>query len=100
MTRDVHIYQPTKTAMQSGRGNTEVWRIDIQPERAKRPEPLMGWSGGGDTTQQLKLTFDSRDEAIAYAQRQGWHYTIEAPAERTLKAKSYADNFRYDRIRS
>jgi ETC complex I subunit conserved region len=100
MTREVRIYQPTKTAMQSGRGRVSDWRLEFVATEAKRVEPLMGWIGSGDTAQQVKLSFETRDDAIAHAQRQGWTYTVEEPLQRSPKPKSYADNFRYERIRS
>ncbi|MDX2103199.1 MAG: oxidoreductase [Alphaproteobacteria bacterium] len=100
MTREVRIYQPTKSAMQSGRAKCVVWRLEFVPAEAKRQDPLMGWIGSGDTATQVKLTFDSLEDAIAHAERQGWRYTVEQPATRVLRPKSYADNFSYHRLRS
>ena len=94
----VRIYQPPKTAMQSGQGNTRQWVLEYEPESARRVEPLMGWTSSRDTKNQVRLRFDTADEAVAYARKHGLMYTLERPHERKLKPKAYADNFRYDRL--
>ena len=93
------IYRPTKTAMQSGRANTRKWQLDYEPATPRRPDPLMGWSSAQDTLNQIKLRFATLDEAVAYAKRKGLDYVVIEPHERTPKPKSYAENFRYDRVR-
>jgi hypothetical protein len=93
------IYRPTKTAMQSGRALTRKWLLEFEQASQRRPDPLMGWSSAQDTLNQIKLRFDTLDEAKAYAEKHGLDYTIIEPHERSHKPKSYADNFRYDRIR-
>jgi len=92
------IFQPPKTAMQSGWANTHEWVLEFLPTTPRQPDALMGWSGGGDTQTQVKLTFETRDEAIAYAQRAGLDVEVERPQSRRVKPKAYADNFRYGRI--
>jgi len=94
----VRIFKPSKTAMQSGRAKTGQWVIE--PERSARldPEPLMGWVSSRDTLNQIRLKFDSREDAIAYARKQGWQYIVDSAHERRIKPKAYADNFRYDRL--
>ena len=96
----VRIYQPAKTAMQSGRGKAQEWVIEFEPTTAGGPEPLMGWSGGGNTNDQVQLIFPSRDEAIAHADKNGWTYTLVAAHDRRLRPKAYADNFKFDRYKS
>ncbi len=93
----VRIYQPTKSAMQSGRGRMQKWLMEPELTTARSPEPLMGWVSSGDTLNQVRLEFASREEAIAYAKRNGYDYAVQASAQRVLKPKSYAENFRYDR---
>ena len=93
------IFQPPKTAMQSGWAKTHaVGRWSSCRARAKRPDALMGWAGGGDTQTQVRLTFETREEAIAYADRAGLTYEVEIPHARKIKPKAYADNFRYGRM--
>jgi len=94
----VRIYQPTKTAMQSGNGSTKQWVMEFEPEARRERDSLMGWTSSGDTLGQVRLTFASKEEAIAHALRAGYAYTVQEPAARTLRPKSYSDNFRYDRI--
>ena len=93
------IYQRPKNAMQSGKALTSDWILEFAPAEAKKPDPLMGWSSAQDTLNQVQLRFDTLEEALAYANRSGLEYTIIEPNVRTPKAKSYADNFRYDRVR-
>ena len=42
----------------------------------------------------MRLRFDSKEEAIAYATRAGLVYRVEAPKLPTRKVVSYSDNFR------
>ncbi|OYZ24292.1 MAG: ETC complex I subunit, partial [Novosphingobium sp. 16-62-11] len=63
------IYQRPKNAMQSGKARTSDWILEFEPAEAKRPDPLMGWAGSGDTQAQVVLAFASQDEAQAYADR-------------------------------
>lgn len=93
----VRIYQPAKTAMQSGRAKTRHWLLEYEPIAAQRPDSLMGWSGHGDTRRQVKLRFETREEAIAFAERRGMEYEVEEPRVRKTRPKSYADNFRFGR---
>ncbi|HUC65155.1 MAG TPA: ETC complex I subunit [Stellaceae bacterium] len=93
------IYRPTKTAMQSGRAKTHKWVLDYEQATQRHPDPLMGWISAGDTLNQLHLSFDTLEEAVAYAQKRGLDYVVAPPHERLDKPKAYADNFRYDRPR-
>ena len=93
------IYKPARTAMQAGQAKTKEWLLEFEPRDAKRPDPLMGWAGSSDTLGQVTLQFAMRDEAIAYANKHGIDFDLEKPHTSTLKPKSYADNFRYDRVR-
>ncbi len=94
MVRRVRIFQPSKTAMQSGRANTRAWILRFEPSAPKITDPLMGWIGSADTRAQLRLTFASREDAIAYAERNGFAYIIDEPQARRIRPKSYAENFR------
>src|SRR5690606_35266544 len=93
------IYKPARTAMQSGRAKTKDWILEFEPKDPKRPDPLMGWMGSSDTLGQVRLSFETREEAVAYAKRHGIDFTLERPHTTKLIPKSYADNFRYDRVR-
>jgi len=88
------IYRPTRSVMQAGRANTKRWVLEFEPRSAPFIEPLMGWTGSADTLQQVRLTFASKERAIAFAERQGWSYAVSEPQESRIQPKSYADNFR------
>tara|TARA_B100001996_G_scaffold374607_1_gene353461 strand:+ start:538 stop:843 length:306 start_codon:yes stop_codon:yes gene_type:complete len=91
------IYKPSKTAMQSGRGKTEKWVLEFFQNSVTKREPLMGWLSGSDTQKQVKLNFDSKEDAIRYAEQNSIKYTLSEPKERKIKPKAYADNFSYSR---
>lgn len=91
---DVRIYQPSKTAMQSGMRNTRHWVLAFEPAARPIIDPLMGWVGSTDTRRQVRLTFESADEAIAFARRNGLSYRLIEPKSRQVRPKSYAENFR------
>ena len=92
------IYRPTKTAMQSGRAQTRKWILEYEPATPRRPDPLMGWASAADTLNEVQLRFNTCNEAVAFADRLGLDYTVIAPHDSVERPKSYADNFRYDRV--
>jgi hypothetical protein len=97
----LRIYRPAKSAMQAGRANTRCYRVEFVPDDRKEPDPLMGWSGSKDTRSQLSLQFDSKEAAIAYADKRGYPYEVwDDEPVKPPTAKAYADNFRFDRVES
>jgi hypothetical protein len=92
------IYCPAKSAMQSGLGRSKEWVLEHEPEARRDVDPLMGWTSATDMRGQLRLTFESREAAIAYAERNGIAYTVVEPTPRKFLKKSYAENFKYGRI--
>ena len=93
------LYQPAKTATSSGRAKSRYWLLEMEPAMAKSIDPLCGWSGSGDTQQQVQLKFPTREAALAYARRNGLEVSISAPRTRIVRPKSYADNFKYGRLK-
>jgi len=93
------IYKPAKTAMQSGSANVQRWVLDFAPEEARFKDPLMGWTGAGDTQAQVKLRFDTEKAAIAYAEKHGIPYSLSEPKrrKRNIRPGGYGDNFAYHR---
>jgi hypothetical protein len=87
------IYKPARTAMQSGTANTKEWVLDYEPEQPRVVEPLMGWTSSGDMKQELRLHFDSKEEAIAYCEREGIAYQVFESKPVKRQRISYADNF-------
>lgn len=90
---DARIYQPAKTAVQSGRAKTRYWLLEMEPRSRKEADRLIGWIGSDDTEQQISLKFPTKDAAIAYAERHGLTFQVFEPQERVVKPKSYAANF-------
>lgn len=93
------IHQPPKSAMQSGQRKRK-WVLEYEPATRRDPDPLMGWASAHDTLNEVQLRFDTLDEAIGFAKKHSLEYVVIEPHARTPKSKSYADNFRYDRVRA
>ena len=94
----VRIYQPPKSSMQSGRAHSGRWLLEFEPGAKREIEPLMGWTSAKETRNQIRLWFDSQEEAIAYAEKHGLMYSVETRKTRKIKPKAYADNFSYSRL--
>ncbi|MEO8715932.1 MAG: ETC complex I subunit [Acetobacteraceae bacterium] len=91
------IFQPPKSAMQSGRAQTDEWLLEFEPDSPRRPDPLMGWIGGADTITQVRLHFATRDEAVGYAETRGIPHVVELPRVRQVRPRAYAENFAFKR---
>ncbi|WP_411818143.1 ETC complex I subunit [Hyphococcus sp. DH-69] len=92
------IFKPAKTAMQSGKAKTSQWVLEFEAETARRIDPLMGWTSADETASgQVRLKFDTQEEAIAYAERNKLPFRIDAPREHTPNPKAYSDNFAFQR---
>jgi len=87
------IYQNPMNAMQSGQALSKKWVLEFEPSEARKPDPLTGWAGSGDTQRQVKLTFATADAARAYADKYGIAYSMVPTPNKTLKLQAYADNF-------
>lgn len=92
---NVKIYTPAKTTMQAGRGKTGQWLLEYELETPRGPETLMGWTASGDTLNQVRLQFPNSAEAVAFAEKKGWAYTVLPEQERVLTPRNYVDNFKY-----
>ena len=90
----VRIYQPAKTAMQSGRAKTKSWVLEYERDEPQFIEPVMHWTGTTTTKPQVKLKFATQQDAVNFAKRHGWSYYIEEPHSKKFQPKSYADNFK------
>jgi hypothetical protein len=92
------IYKPARTAMQSGQAKTREWLLVYEPEVARQIEPLMGWTASSDMKQQLRLSFATQEEAVAYAERHGIPFRVFEPKEPARRTIAYADNFSFRRV--
>ena len=91
------VYRPAKTAMQSGNARTKAWLLEYEPAVPRGIDPLMGWTSSADMRSQIQLEFDTKEEAAAYAEKNGIPFDLFEPHSPTPKPKAYADNFRFDR---
>jgi hypothetical protein len=93
------IYQPAKTAMQSGSAKTHQWVLEYAPASEREVDPLMGWTSSTDTQSQVRLKFDSREAAEAYAAEKGIEYDLIEPKPRkpVIRPRGYGENFATDR---
>jgi hypothetical protein len=91
------IYRPSQTATQSGRAKARFWVLEFEPTEPCEIDPLMGWTSSGDMKRQLRLNFATKDEAVAYADKNGLSYRIEESKPAPRKILSYSDNFRSTR---
>ncbi len=91
------IFRPAKTAMQSGKSNSQDWVLVYDPQSARKVEPLMGYTSSSDMLSQIKLKFSSKELAIDYAERNGIEFQVNEPHEQKRKRVSYSDNFSYTR---
>jgi hypothetical protein len=87
------IYRPAKTAMQSGKAKSKDWALEFEPDSARAPDPLMGWTQSRDMNGQVRLNFETQEEAIAYAQAHGIPFRVMEPKPIKRVLKAYADNF-------
>ena len=79
---------------QSGKANAGRWLLEFERQEAQRPDPLTGWNGSGDTKTQVRITFESKEAAIAYCERHGLQDPLVPAPPVRLKLQAYADNFR------
>ncbi len=91
------IYRPARTAMQSGQANTKEWMLDYEPAQPRIIEPLMGWTSSADMKQEVRLNFDSKEEAIAFCEREGIPYQVFESKPPVRQHISYSDNFAFPR---
>lgn len=93
------IYQPAKTAMQSGTAKAKGWTLEFAPETARDIDPLMGWTSSDDTQTQVRLRFDSREAAEEYARSKGIEFDVAEPKARKplIRQRGYGENFATDR---
>ncbi len=93
------IYQPSRNAMQSGTAKTHQWVLEFFPAESREIDPLMGWTGSGDTQAQVRLRFESREAAEAYAKANGIDYVATEPHKRqpNIRPRGYGENFATDR---
>ena len=93
------IFKPAKTAMQSGPGKTDIWILEFVQESPKKIDPLMGWTGSNYTQSQVRLSFENKEDAIAYAQKKDLPYFVTESQIRkpVIRKNGYGENFSTNR---
>nr|XP_010297618.1 PREDICTED: NADH dehydrogenase [ubiquinone] iron-sulfur protein 4, mitochondrial [Balearica regulorum gibbericeps] len=95
-TRKVHIFVPARNAMQAGVNNTKKWKMEFD-NRERWENPLMGWASTADPLSNMVLTFSTKEDAIAFAEKNGWSYDVEEKKIPKPKSKSYGANFSWNK---
>uniref|UniRef100_A0A3P9NWZ0 NADH dehydrogenase [ubiquinone] iron-sulfur protein 4, mitochondrial n=1 Tax=Poecilia reticulata TaxID=8081 RepID=A0A3P9NWZ0_POERE len=95
-TRKVHIFVPAKTAMQSGINSTKKWKMDFDT-RERWENPLMGWASTADPLSNMVLSFSSKEDAVAFAEKNGWSYEVTEKRTSKPRVKSYGANFSWNK---
>ena len=93
----IKIYKPAKTAMQSGLGKTKKWLAEYISDVDNIKDSLMGWNSSLDTQSQIKVFFDTKEQAIDWAKKNNFQFYVEQPKNKIIKPKSYASNFDINR---
>ncbi|NHM20748.1 ETC complex I subunit [Tritonibacter mobilis] len=93
------IYRPARNAMTSGMAKTRKWVLEYAPASAREVDPLMGWTSSSDTQSQVRLKFDSKEEALEYAEDHGIEVDVQDSKTRkpNLRAGGYGENFATNR---
>ena len=93
----IKIYKPSKSSMQSGLGKTKQWLVEYISEKDKTKDSLMGWNSSLDTKSQIKVFFETKEQAIVWAKKNNYQYFVVEPKKRKIKPKSYSSNFDINR---
>ena len=93
----IKIYKPAKTAMQSGLGKSKRWLAEYISNADNVKDKLMGWNSSLDTQSQIKIFFETKEQAIAWAKNNNYQFYVEEPKIKRIKPKSYASNFDINR---
>ena len=91
------IYKPSKSVTQSGSKKSEKWILEFKRESGSEIEPLMNWASSGDTQNQVKMKFSSKELAISFAEKNLLDYKVKETKKHKVKPKSYSDNFSYEK---
>ena len=93
------IFKPSKSAMQSGMGQTHTWILELEYDMSKSIDPLMGWTGSNDTNSQIQIKFQTKEAAIEYAKSNGIPFTIlnHNHRKQIIRENGYGDNFSFNK---
>jgi len=89
----IKIYKPSKSSMQSGLGKTKQWLAEYISEKDKTKDSLMGWNSSSDTKEQIKIFFDTKEQAIEWSKKNNEQFIVIEPKERKIKPKKLCIKF-------
>jgi len=83
--------------MQSGGAKGEGWRIDfdILQGGGRWENQLMGWASSADYNQALRMGFRTKEDAIHFAEKQGWDYYVQPETVKRVPPKNYSENYAF-----
>ena len=93
----IKIYKPSKTAMQSGLGKSKKWLAEYISDSDNFKDSLMGWNSSLDTQTQIKVFFDTKEQALTWVKKNNYQFFVEEKKNKKIKPKSYASNFDVNR---
>jgi len=95
--RPVRIYQPSQESTQSAKATSHHWKIDWDtlPGAGRWENSLLGWASSGDYMQGTHIKFKTKEDAIRFADKQGWSWFLQEPHHVKFTPKAYANNFLY-----
>ena len=91
------IYRPAKSAMLSGKANAKRWVLEFSSDAAPRTDALMGWTGSAEASGQVRMAFETLEQALAFARAHGLPHQVTEPREPKRIIKAYSDNFAFRR---
>lgn len=91
------IYKPRPSAMSSGRASTTKWVLEYEDREPHAIDPLTGNAISTDMREQIRLQFDSLNDAVSYAKANKIPHRVHGAKSTARIPRSYADNFAYDR---
>ena len=84
----IKIFKPSKSSMLSGLGKTKLWLAEYISEKDKTKDSLMGWNSSSDTKEQIKIFFDTKEQAIEWSKKNNEQFIVIEPKERKIKPKN------------
>uniref|UniRef100_A0A6F9DM52 NADH dehydrogenase [ubiquinone] iron-sulfur protein 4, mitochondrial n=1 Tax=Phallusia mammillata TaxID=59560 RepID=A0A6F9DM52_9ASCI len=98
VSRKVRIFRPAKNAMQSGNQNTKLWKIEFDTME-RWENPTMGWGSNADPLSNISMamSFKTKEDAMAFVERQGWSCYVDEAKEKQMQPKSYGANFSWNK---
>ena len=93
------IYKNKKSPTQSGKLHKDFWVLEHFNTKGVKTDLLTGWKTT-ETNLITKMKFLNKDEAVLYAKNNKLDFEVLTEERKEISNKSYADNFKFKRIRT